>query len=49
MRWARHVALMGEKTNTYRLLVKMPEGKRQPGRLGRRWVDNIKMDPRKIE
>jgi hypothetical protein len=27
MRWARHVALMGEKRNAYRLLVGKPEGK----------------------
>jgi hypothetical protein len=41
MRWAGHVALMGEKRNAYRLLVGKPEGKRPLGRLGRRWVDNI--------
>jgi hypothetical protein len=28
MRWAGHVARMGEKRNAYRLLVEMPEGKR---------------------
>jgi hypothetical protein len=44
MRWARHVAQMGEKRNAYRLLVGKPEGKRPIGRLRRRWVDNIKMD-----
>jgi hypothetical protein len=27
MRWARHVARMGEKRNAYRLLVEKPEGK----------------------
>jgi hypothetical protein len=27
MTWAGHVARMGEKINTYRLLVGMPEGK----------------------
>jgi hypothetical protein len=32
MRWARHVAQMGEKRNAYRLLVRKPEGKRQLGR-----------------
>jgi hypothetical protein len=42
--WAGHVALMGEKRNTYRLLVGKPEGKRSLGRPRRRWVDNIKMD-----
>jgi hypothetical protein len=32
MRWAGHVARMGEKSNTYRLLVGKPEGKRPQGR-----------------
>jgi hypothetical protein len=44
MRWAGHVARMGEKRNTYRLLVRKPEGKRPLGRPRRRLVDNIKMD-----
>jgi hypothetical protein len=35
---------MGEKRNTYRLLVGKPEGKRLLGRPRRRWVDNIRMD-----
>jgi hypothetical protein len=44
MRWAGHVARMGEKGNVYRLLVGKPEGKRPPGRPRRTWIDNIKMD-----
>jgi hypothetical protein len=44
MRWAGHVARMGEKRNAYRLLVGKPGGKRPLGRPRRRWVDNIKMD-----
>jgi hypothetical protein len=44
MRWAGHVARMGEKRNLYRLLVGKPEGKRPLGRSGRRWMDKIKMD-----
>jgi hypothetical protein len=44
MRWAGHVARMGEKWNVYRLLVRKPEGKRPLGRPRRRWIDNIKMD-----
>jgi hypothetical protein len=44
MRWAGHVARMGEKMNVYRLLVGKPEGKRPLGRPRRRWIDNIKMD-----
>jgi hypothetical protein len=48
MRWAGHVARMGETNNAYWILVKKPEGKRPLGRLRRRWVDNIKMDLREI-
>jgi hypothetical protein len=44
MRWAGHVARMGEQRNAYRLLVAKPEGKRPLGRPRRRWVDNIKID-----
>jgi hypothetical protein len=44
MRWAEHVARMGEKRNVYRLLVGKPEGKRPLRRLRRRWIDNIKLD-----
>jgi hypothetical protein len=48
MRWAGHVARIGEKRNAYRILVGKPEGKRPLGRPRRRWVDNIKMDLREI-
>jgi hypothetical protein len=44
MRWAEHVARMGEKRNVYMLLVGKPDGKRPLGRPRRRWMDNIKMD-----
>jgi hypothetical protein len=44
MRWASHVARMGEKRNAYRLLVGKPEVKRPLGRPRRRWVDNIRID-----
>jgi hypothetical protein len=43
MRWAGHVARMGEKRSAYRLLVGNPEGKRPLGRPRRGWVDNIRM------
>jgi hypothetical protein len=46
MRWAEHVARMGEKRNAYRILMGKPEGKRPLGRPRCRWVDNIKMDLR---
>ena len=44
MRWARHVARMGEGRGLNRVLEGKPEGKRQLGRPRRRWEDNIKMD-----
>jgi hypothetical protein len=44
MRWAGHVAGMGEKRNAYRLFVGKPGGKRSLGRPRRRCVDNIRMD-----
>ena len=43
MRWAGHVARMGERRGVYRVLVGKPEGKRSPGRPRCRWEDNIKM------
>ena len=43
MRWAGHVARMGER-GAYRVLVGKPEGKRPLGRPRRRWVNNIRMD-----
>ncbi|KAJ4428760.1 hypothetical protein ANN_25753 [Periplaneta americana] len=49
LRWAGHVARMGESSNVYRVLVGRPEGKRPLGRARRRWEDNIKMDLREVE
>jgi hypothetical protein len=43
MSWAGHIARMGEKRNSYRLLVGKPEGKRPLGRQRRRCVDNNRM------
>jgi len=48
MRWAEHVARMGEETGVYRVLVGKPEGKRLLGRPRRRWVDNIRMDLQEV-
>jgi hypothetical protein len=47
MRWAGHVARMGEERNVYRILLGKPEGKRLRGRPRRMWDDNIIIDPRK--
>ena len=44
MRWAGHVARIGEWRGVYRVLVRKPEGKRPLGRPRRRWEENIKMD-----
>jgi hypothetical protein len=44
MRWAGHVARMGEERNVYRVLVGKAEGKRQLERPSRRWEDGIKME-----
>jgi len=44
MRWAVHVARMGERRGVYKALVGKSEGNRPLGRLRRRWEDNIKMD-----
>jgi hypothetical protein len=43
MRWAGHVACVGERRGVYWVLALRPEGKRPLGRLRRRWEDNIKM------
>jgi hypothetical protein len=44
MRWAGHVARMGEDRDVHGVLVGKPEGKRPLGRPKRRWHYNIKMD-----
>ena len=48
MRWARHVARMGERRGVYRVLVGKPEGERPLRRPRLRWEDNIKMDLQKV-
>ena len=42
MRWAEHVACMGERKGVYRVLVGKPEGKRPLRKHRRRSEDNIK-------
>jgi len=48
MRWAGHVARMGEERGVYRLLVGKPEGRRPLGRPRHRWVDNIRTDLQEV-
>jgi len=48
MRWAGHVASMGEKRGVYRVLVGKLEVKRPLGRPRRRWVDNIRINLQEV-
>ena len=48
MRWAGHVACMGEERGIYRVLVRKPKGKRPMGTPRRRWVDYIRMDLQEV-
>jgi len=48
MRWAGHVAHMGERRGVNRVLVWKHEGKRPLERPRRRWEDNIKMDLQEV-
>jgi hypothetical protein len=48
MRWAGHVARLGEGRGVNRVLVGKPEGKRPLGRPRRRWEDNIKRDLQEV-
>jgi hypothetical protein len=48
MRWAGHVARMGEKRKVYKVLVGKPQVRRPLGRPRRWWEDGIRMDLREI-
>ena len=48
MRWAGHVARMGEDRGVLRVLVGKPEGKNPLGGPTHGWEDNIKMDLQKV-
>jgi len=48
MRWAGHVARMGDRRGIYWVLVGKPEGKRPLGRPRRKWEDNNKMDLQEV-
>ena len=43
MRWAGHVACMGDRRSAYRVLVESRDENRSLGRPKRRWEDNIKI------
>jgi len=48
MRWAGHVARMGERRGVHSVLVGKPEGNRSLGKHRRRWEDNINMDLQEV-
>jgi hypothetical protein len=48
MRWARHVALIGERRGVYMVMVGEPEGKRPLGIPRRRLEDNFKIDLQEV-
>jgi len=48
MRWAEHVACMGESQGMYRVLAGKPEGKRPLGRSRHRWKENMKIDLQEV-
>jgi hypothetical protein len=48
IRWAGHVARMGEERGVYGVLVRKPEARRLMGRPRRRWVDNIRTDLQEV-
>jgi len=48
MRWAGHVARMGQRRGAYRVLMGKTEGKRPLGRARRRWEDNNKIDLQEV-
>jgi hypothetical protein len=48
IRWAGHVARMGEERKLYKIVVGKSEGKRPLGGPTRRWENGIRMDLREI-
>jgi len=48
MKWAGHVARMGEERGVYRVLGEEPEGRSPLGRPRRRWADNIRTDLQEV-
>jgi hypothetical protein len=48
MRWARHLARVGEGRGVYKVLMEKTEGKRPLARPRRKWEDNIKIDLQEV-
>jgi len=48
IRWAGHVACMGEERGPYRIMLMKPERKRSLGRPRHRCVDNIRIDLQEV-
>jgi len=48
MRWAGHVARMGERRAAYSVLVEKPEGKGPFGRTRPKWEENTEMDLQEV-
>jgi hypothetical protein len=48
MKWARHVARVGERRGSYRVLLERPDGRRPLGGPRHRWKDNIKIDSSQV-
>ena len=48
MRWAKHVARIGDRRGAYRVVLERPEGNIPLRRTRRRWEDNIKMDLQEV-
>jgi hypothetical protein len=48
LKWAGHVARMGDRRGAYRDFVGIPEGKRPLGRPRRRWDDTIKIHLKEV-
>ena len=44
LRWAGHIARMGDETTLKMITQGVPEGRRPVGRPRKRWIDNIKQD-----
>ena len=48
MRWAGHLARLGERRGGYRILAGKPEEERPLGKPRHKWEDTIKMDLQEV-